>query len=50
MTIAVERFLAVCQPFKHSAFTKQKVIGVFILTFTIGIPCFFLAAFDVIIF
>ena len=50
VTIAVERYLAVCQPFKHSGFTKQKVIGIFILMYTVGIPCVFLAAFDVIIF
>ena len=50
VTIAVERYLAVCQPFKHSGFTKRKVVGVFIGMYTIGIPVVFLAAFDVIIF
>ena len=50
VTIAVERYLAVCQPFKHSSFTKQKVIGAFIFMYAIGIPCTFMAAFDVIFF
>ena len=39
VTIATERYLAVCKPFKHNGFTKQKVFCVFILMYMIGIPC-----------
>ena len=49
MTIAAERYLAVCKPFKHNGFTKQKVIGIFVLMYAMGIPCTSLAGFGVIL-
>ena len=49
VTIAAERYLAVCQPFKHSGFTKRKAVCIFILVYLMGIPCTSLAAFQVII-
>ena len=48
VTIAAERYLAVCQPFKHSGFTKRKVVGIFIFMYVMGIPCTSLAGLGVI--
>ena len=48
VTIAAERYLAVCKPFKHSGFTKQRAYYIFILVYLMGIPCTSLAAFQVI--
>ena len=31
MTIAAERYLAVCHPFKHSNFTEKKILLIFAL-------------------
>ena len=32
VTIAFERYLAVCQPFKHSKLTKSRVLKAFFVT------------------
>ena len=47
MTIAVERYLAVCQPFKHSGFTKRKVVRILILIYVLGIFWSSVGAFQV---
>ena len=47
MTIASERYLAVCQPFKHNNFTKSRVTMVFILIYLMGVVCTAGAAFQV---
>ena len=33
MTIAAERYLAVCHPFKHSNFTEKKILLIFALIY-----------------
>ena len=47
MTIASERYLAVCQPFKHNNFTKSRVTMVFVLIYLMGVVCTAGAAFQV---
>ena len=39
MTIAAERYLAVCHPFKHAYFTKSKTVMVLSLIYFVGIIC-----------
>lgn len=39
MTIAAERYLAVCHPFKHAYFTKSKTVMVLSLIYVLGIIC-----------
>ena len=39
VTIALERYLAVCQPFKYANFTKSKVMLIFILMYIMSIIC-----------
>ena len=36
MTIAAERYLAVCQPFKHNEFTKRKILLIFALIYVMS--------------
>ena len=33
MTIAFERYLAVCQPFKHNEFTIRKILPFYVLIY-----------------
>ena len=47
MTIAAERYLAVCQPFKHNEFTKRKVLLFFALIYFMAVFINFSAAFEV---
>ena len=47
VTIASERYLAVCQPFKHGNFTKSKVLLSFGLNYLLGMVCTAGAAFQV---
>ena len=37
MTIAAERYLAVCHPFKHNEFTERKIVLVFALIYVMSI-------------
>ena len=39
VTIALERYLAVCRPFKYANFTKSKVMLIFILMYIMSIIC-----------
>ena len=36
MTIATERYLAVCHPFKHSNFTEKKIPLIFALIYVMS--------------
>ena len=47
VTIAAERYLAVCQPFKHSNFTKRKIVLFFILIYFMAAFINSTAAFEV---
>ena len=47
MTIAFERYLAVCHPFKHSNFTKRKVQRIFILIYIMAVVLESFAALEV---
>ena len=47
MTIATERYLAVCQPFKHSNFTRGRIALIFCLIYVLAFPICSLAAFQV---
>ena len=39
VTIALERYLAVCQPFKYANFMKSKVVLIFIWMYIMSIIC-----------
>ena len=39
VTIALERYLAVCKPFKYANFTKSKVMKIFIGLYIMSIIC-----------
>ena len=45
--IAAERYLAVCQPFKHNEFTKRKIVLCYVLIYFCAIIFNFTTAFDV---
>ena len=47
VTIAFERYLAVCQPFKHSNFTRGKIVKMFVLIYIIALLLPSIAAFEV---
>ena len=47
MTIAAERYVAVCQPFKHSELTKRKVLLFFVIIYFMAVFIKFSAAFEV---
>ena len=47
VVIAVERYLAVCQPFKHNELTKKKAVFFFVLIYIAAIIFNFTTAFDV---
>ena len=47
MTIAYERYLAVCVPFKHAHFTRRKVLITFCLIYIMSIMFSFLVLFQV---
>ena len=47
MTIAAERYLAVCQPFKHSNFTRGKIVKLFVLIYIVALLLPSIAAFEV---
>ena len=45
--IAAERYLAVCQPFKHCEFTKRKIVLCYVLIYLGAMIFNFTTAFDV---
>ena len=47
MTIAAERYMAVCQPFKHNEFTKRKVLVFFVIIYFMAAFINSTAAFEV---
>ena len=47
VTIAAERYFAVCLPLKHNLFTERKITVIFILIYVFAAPCVSLAAFQV---
>ena len=47
VTIAAERYLAVCQPFKHNNFTRGRVLIIFGLIYVLACPLCTGAAFQV---
>ena len=47
MTIAAERYLAVCQPFKHNEFTIRKVLLFYVLIYFMAVFINSTAAFEV---
>ena len=47
VVIAAERYLAVCQPFKHNNFTKRKIHRIFVLIYVMAILLESFAAFEV---
>ena len=47
VTIAAERYLAVCQPFKHNNFTKRKALLFFVIIYFMAAFINFSSAFEV---
>ena len=47
MTIAAERYLAVCQPFKHNEFTIRKLLLFYVLIYFMAVFINSIAAFEV---
>ena len=47
MTIAFERYLAVCHPFKHGNFTRSKIMKMFVLIYMMSLVLPSIAAFEV---
>ena len=47
MTIAAERYLAVCQPFKHNNFTRKKAFCIFFYFYIFALFFTGIATFEV---
>ena len=47
VTIAFERYLAVCHPFKHSNFTRSKIMKIYVLIYMMSLVLPSIAAFEV---
>ena len=47
VTIAFERYLAVCQPFKHSNFTRRKIAKILVLIYIVALLLPSIVAFEV---